>query len=116
MENVVLTLVQNPVLYIGYFLSAVGAVGALLFFAGFFGGIGHLFSYSEDADHMEHARTRAIWGIYLCMLALGLWECIRIVLGEVPVSSTLILVAILLSPVWIPFLKGLLLGKPTNGH
>jgi len=115
MENVVLNLVQNPVLYIGYFLSAVGAVGALLFFGGFFGGIGHLFSYDNDADHMDHARTRAMWGLYLCMLALGLWELIRIVLGEVPVSSTLILAAILLSPVWIPWIKGLLFGKP-NGH
>ncbi len=112
MENVVVNLVQNPVLYIGYFLSAVGAIGALLFFGGFFGGIGHLFSYSESADHMEHARTRAIWGIYLCMFALGIWECIRIVLGEVPVSSTLILMAILLCPVWIPWIKSLLFTSP----
>ena len=112
MENVVLNLVQNPVLYIGYFLSAVGALGVLLFFTGFFGGIKHLFTYSEDADHMDHARTRAMWGLYLCMLALGLWELIRVVLGEVPVSSTLILAAILLSPVWIPWIKGLLFTSP----
>ncbi len=108
MENFVVSLVQNPVLYIGYFLSAVAAIGFLLFAGGFFGGIKHLFSYSENADHMEHARTRSLWGIYLCMAALGIWECIRVVLGEAPVSSTLILAAILLSPAWIPWLKGLL--------
>ena len=115
MENLVVNLVQNPVLYIGYFLSAVGAVGFLLFVAGFFGGIGHLFSYDKDADHTEHARTRALWGLYLCMAALGVWELIRIVLGEAPASSTLILAVILLSPAWIPWLKGLIFGKP-NGH
>ncbi len=108
MENFVIAITQNPVLYIGYFLSAVGAIGFLLFVAGFFGGIGHLFSYSEDANHMEHARTRALWGLYLCMAALGVWEFIRVILGEVPTSSTLILVVILLSPAWIPPLKKLL--------
>src|SRR3989338_2031628 len=108
MENFVIALTQNPVLYIGYFLSAVGAVGGLLFFWGFFGGIGHLFSYSENANHMEHARTRALWGLYLCMAALGIWELIRVFLGEAPASSTLILVVILLSPAWIPLIKKLL--------
>ncbi len=108
MENFVISLVQNPILYIGYFLSAVGAVGALLFLAGFFGGVGHLFSYDNDADHMEHARTRSIWGIYLCMAALGAWECIRLVLGKADATSTLVLVAVLFSPIWIPWLKGLL--------
>ena len=115
MENLVVNLVQNPVLYIGYFLSAVGAAGFLLFVAGFFGGIGHLFSYDKDADHMEHVRTRSLWGLYLCMLALGLWELIRIILGEAPVSPTLVLAVILLSPVWVSWLKGLIFGKP-NGH
>ena len=108
MESFVTAIVQNPVLYVGYFLSAVGAVGVLLFFVGFFGGIGHLFSYSEDANHMEHARTRSLWGLYLCMAALGVWEFIRVILGEVPASSTLILVVILLSPAWIPLIKKLL--------
>lgn len=115
MENLVISLTQNPVLYIGYFLSVVGALGVVLFFGGIFGGIGHLFTYDESATHMDHARTRALWGLYLCMAALGIWELIRIVLGEAPVSSTLTLVAILLSPAWIPWLKGLIFGKP-NGH
>ena len=108
MENLVVNLVQNPVLYIGYFLSAVGAAGFLVFAAGFFGGIGHLFSYDKDADHMEHARTRSLWGLYLCMAALGVWEFIRVILGEAPASSTLVLVVILLSTVWIPLVKKLL--------
>ena len=111
MENLVVNLVQNPVLFIGYFLSAIGAAGFLIFTAGFFGGIGHIFSYSEDADHMEHARTRSLWGIYLCMAALGIWELILMFLGEAPVSSTLVLAIVLFSPAWIPWIKGLLFNK-----
>lgn len=115
MENFILQLVQNPLLYIGYFLSAVGAAGALLFFAGFFGGIKHIFTYDESADHMDHARTRSLWGLYLCMVTLGIWQCIRVLLGEVPASSTLLLVVILFSPAWAPWLKGLSTGK-SSGH
>ncbi len=115
MENFVLQLVQHPVISTGYILSIVGAAGALLFFAGFFGSIKHIFTYSESADHMDHTRTRALWGLYLCMAALGIWEFIRVLMGEVDPSSTLILVVILLSPIWIPFLKGLFSGK-SGGH
>ena len=115
MENFVLHLTQNPLLYLGYLLSAVGALGILLFFAGFSGGIKHLFTYSESTDHMEHARTHSLWGLYLCMVALGIWECVRVIIGEAPASSTLVLAAILLSPIWIPALKHFLSGK-SNGH
>jgi hypothetical protein len=114
MEDFALHIVQNPVLYIGYLFAALGAVGVLLFFSGFFGGIKHLFTYSESADHMEHARTRAMWGLYICMVALGLWETLRLILGEVP-ASTWILIVILLSPLWAPYLKSLLTGK-SGGH
>lgn len=115
MENFIIALTENPVLYIGYFLSAVGAVGFLVSVGGFFSGIGHLFNYNESADHMDHSRTRSLWGLYLCMAALGTWEIIRVILGEAPVSSTLVLAAVLLSPAWIPWLKSLFAGKP-NGH
>ncbi len=114
MENFVLQLVQHPVISAGYVLSIVGAAGALLFFAGFFGSIKHLFTYSESADHMDHARTRALWGLYLSMAALGIWELIRMLMGEVDPSSTLILAVILLSPIWIPLLKGLF--TKSDGH
>ena len=115
MENYATNLDHNPMLYIGYLLSAVAAIGTVLFIAGFFGGITHLFSYSESADHMDHARTRSLWGIYLCMAALGIWEFIRVILGEAPASSTLVLVLILLSPVWIPWLRNLFTGA-SGGH
>jgi len=115
MENLVVNLVQNPVLYIGYFLSAVGAVGALLFFGGFFGGIGHLFSYDNDADHMDHARTRAVWGIYICMLTIGFWEFVRVIIGSAP-PSYLWWALFFLTPLWIPWLYKLAFGKKPNGH
>jgi hypothetical protein len=114
MENFIIAIAEDPLLYIGYLLSAAAAVGVLLFAAGFSGGIKHLFTYSEDADHMEHARTRSLWGLYLCMAVLGVWESIRVLVGEAP-PSTLILVIILLSPIWIPLLKGLFTSD-SNGH
>ncbi len=114
MENFVLQLAQNPVTYVGYVFALFGAVGILIFCAGFFGSLKHLANYSEGADHMEHARTRALWGLYLCMVTLGFWECIRLISGQLPVSS-LILIVILLSPAWIPWLKGLITGK-SGGH
>ncbi len=114
MENFLLQLTQDPLLYVGYALSVLGAVGALFFVAGFSGGIKHLFTYSESADHMEHARTRSLQGLYLCMVAFGIWQGIRVLFGQAPLS-TLTLVVILLSPAWIPFLKSLFSGK-SSGH
>lgn len=115
MDQFFLRVFENPVLYIGYVLAIVGAIGVLLFIAGFSGGIKHLFTYSESASHMEHARTRALWGVYLCMVTLGIWETIRVLLGEAS-QATLILVIILLSPAWIPWLRTLFTGTSGGGH
>lgn len=114
MAEFALHVAQNPLLYIGYLCALFGALGILIFFAGFFGGIGHLFTYSESVDHMEHARTRALWGLYICMFSLGVWETIRLLVGETQTSSV-ILILILLSPAWVPWLKALITGK-SGGH
>ena len=82
---------------------------------GFGSGVGNLFHMHGHDGHLGHARIRVVQGLYLCMAALGVWEFIRVLLGEAPASSTLTLVVILLSPIWIPALKHLLFGKP-NGH
>lgn len=114
MEGFALHIVANPLLYVGYLFAAAGAMGILLFFGGFFACVGHLFSYSEDAHHMEQNRTRCIWGLYICMVTLGLWQCIRLILGEAPASSALLII-ILLSPAWAPWLKRLVFGGG-GGH
>ncbi len=106
-------LAEDPLLYMGYALSAVGAAGILLFVAGFSGTIKHLFTYSEGADHVEHARTRTLWGLYLCMVSFGVWQCLRVFVGQAPVS-TLLLAVILFSPVWAPWLKGLLFKSDSH--
>ncbi len=115
MENFILSLVTNPLLYIEYGLSFLAAVGIVIFIAGFAGAFPHLFTYSEGAEHMDHARTRILWGVYLCMVAFGIWEFIRVLLGEAP-HSTLILCVILLSPLWAPWIKKTLTGSPGGGH
>jgi hypothetical protein len=115
MENFIYLFIANPILYIGYALSVVAAVGVLLFIAGFSGTIKHILYYSESAEHVEHARTRSLWGLYLCMSTLGVWQLIQMLLGEAPVTPTLILSALLLTPVWIPGIRSLF-GGSGGGH
>jgi len=115
MDTLVIELTTNPLRYIEYFLAAAGAVGALLFFAGIGGGLPFLFTYSEDQHHMDHARTRAVWGIYICMLTIGFWEFVRVIIGTAPVSY-LWLVLLFLTPLWIPWIYKLAFGKKSNGH
>lgn len=115
MENFILALTANPLLYIGYAVALFAAAGVLYFISGFIGGMKFQISFDEDADHLSHARTHAMQGLYICMVALGIWEAIRIVLGELP-PVNIVLVLILLSPAWIPPLKALLSGGGKSGH
>lgn len=115
MEEFVLNVLQDPFPYIGYALSILGAYGALTFLGGLFTSIKHLITYSESSDHVEHSRTNSLWGLYLCMFAFGVWEFFRILQGELAPTSGFILVAILLSPAWVPWLKALATGK-SGGH
>jgi hypothetical protein len=95
---------QDPMRYIAYGFAFFSAVGIVLFLRGFGSGMPHLFTYSEDAEHMEHARARAVWGVLVCMVVWGLWEVVRVVVGQAP-PSYLILSLLLLTPLWIPWLK-----------
>lgn len=114
MEDFILHMAQHPMLYIGYLFAFSGGAGVLLFFAGIFGGISHLFTYNHSAPHMEHARTRSLWGLYLCMVTLGFWELLRVITGEAP-GHSLILILILIAPLWIPALRKAITGGG-GGH
>ena len=114
MDSLVLAFIEDPLRYIAYLFAFFAAVGVLLFVAGFSGAIPHIFTYSESAHHMEHARSRAIWGLLICMVVLGLWETLRVIVGQAPLSY-LWLSLILLTPLWIPWVKGLLKGGG-GGH
>lgn len=107
MDSFAVALVSNPLYYAGAALALCAAAGVLLFMWGFGSGVGNLFHMHGNDDHLLHARVRVVQGLYICMAVLGIWELIRVLLGEAPVGSTLILAAILLSPVWLPWLKGL---------
>jgi hypothetical protein len=112
MDSFFIAVYSNPLHYIGLLLSLVAVVGILLFLRGFGSGIGNIFHMHGHDEHLHHARVRIVWGVYLCMVVLGIWEAIRLVLGEAPLSSWL-LVVVLLAPAWIPGLKSLLSG---GGH
>jgi hypothetical protein len=100
----------DPMYYVGLLFALWGVWGVGLFVSGFSGGVRHLFTYGESDSHMEHVRTRIVWGLYLCMTALGAWEVVRVLVGEVS-WGYLWLSLVLLVPIWIPWVKGLAGGK-----
>lgn len=67
----------NPLLYIGGVFALCAALAFLIFLAGMGGGTIHLFTIHENANHMEHARTRAVWGLFLLAVLFVLWELLR---------------------------------------
>lgn len=116
MESIIIALVSDPLYYIGMVLAAAGAGAFLLFMRGFASGVGNLFHMHGHEGHLEHARVRIVWGLYLCMLLLGVWQILRVIAGTAPLSQ-LWLALILLSPAWIPWLYKKATGKGGgNGH
>lgn len=115
MEDFVFYIISNPVASLGYVLAFIGGLGVLFCVSGIFTSLRFQLTYSVSAHHLEHARTRSLWGLYLAMVSLGIWETVRLLLGEVP-GSTIILILILLAPAWIPALKALFTGKSSGGH
>ena|ERR1700722_16803121 len=67
----------DPLYYIGYLFAFGGTVGFLLFLRGFFTGISHVIKQDGHAEHMDHYRTRAVWGVLIMAYFLGLWEILR---------------------------------------
>ena len=114
MDSFFIAVYSDPLYYVGAALSLFAAAGIILFLRGFGSGIGHIFHMRGHEEHLHHARVRIVWGVYLCMVVFGIWELLRLVLGEAP-TSTWVLILILLSPAWIPWLKGLFSGGG-GGH
>ena len=75
------TIISHPYGDIVVFLSAAGALSFLLFLAGFLAGLPQLFTISMHAEHLAHARTRAVWGVILMIFFFVLWEAVRFVAG-----------------------------------
>lgn len=114
MDALLSAFLSDPMRYIGYLFAFFGAMGIILFIAGFGSGLPHLFTFAESAHHMEHSRGRIVWGLLVCMVVLGLWEIVRVIAGQVPLSY-LILSLLLLTPLWIPWLRSKASGKG-GGH
>ena len=114
MEALYAAFFQNPMYYVGVIFAVWGAWGFILFIMGFAGGVRHLFTYSESDSHMEHARERITWGLLLTMSAFGGWELVRVIVGQAPLSY-LWIVVVMLTPLWIPWVRSLIGGKSSDG-
>jgi hypothetical protein len=95
----------DPLYFIGIIFALWGAMGFGFFMAGFADGVPHLFNYSESDEHMKHSRERIVQGLFLSMTALGGWEVVRFIDGQVP-WGYLVLSLFLLLPIWLPLLRG----------
>lgn len=68
---------SDPLLHIGYFFSFVSAFAMLIFLRGFLSGVSYVFTMNWHDEHMEHYRTRAIWGVMSLIFIFILWEIVR---------------------------------------
>lgn len=118
MEAFLNSLASDPLYYIGLILSVLGAVGVVLFLAGFGSESRYVWNNSGHIEHRAHARTRIFWGAFLAGACLAVWEILRFFTGAVP-PSVLIFCVLLLCPVWIPWLSKLIesagKGKKSGG-
>ncbi len=114
MESLFNTVAANPWYYLGVCFAILGGFAFLIFLRGFISGVGNLFHMHGHDEHLQHARVRVVWGLYLMMATLGLWELIRIIAGQAP-GSTIVLVIILLLPAWWPALTKFLSGLGGGG-
>lgn len=102
-------------------LTLLAALAIVTFLRGFLTGLQQLILINLDAEHLEHARTRAMWGMMQLWAFFGIWEAIRLSLafiqGETIPHTTAIVVCILLV-VGILFLLPLYLfpKKAGGGH
>ena len=75
------TIVSHPYGDIVVFFSFAGTMAFLLFLRGFLAGFSQLLTINMHAQHLEHARTRAVWGVLLLIFLFVLWEAVRYVAG-----------------------------------
>src|SRR5690554_4584809 len=67
----------HPGFYIGAALAGVGAVGFVVCVANVLGGIVPAWKDSGHAEHLEHQRMHAVWGLYLMIWAFLAWQVVR---------------------------------------
>ena len=113
MDALATAVASNPLYYIGCLLALGAVVGVLYFTQGISLGVKNLITLSEESHHVEHAHTHGLQGLYLVMVVFGIWEILRVIFigGD---ASLWVLIFILLTPLWIPWLKRLFTGG--GGH
>ena len=60
--------------YLAVALAFVAAFGFLIFLRGFLSGSGHLVTIDHNAEYLDLARTRVVWGVLIMLTCFVLWE------------------------------------------
>ncbi|HVV39216.1 MAG TPA: hypothetical protein VHD31_02720 [Candidatus Paceibacterota bacterium] len=71
----------HPVQDVEVLLSFLGGFSVIIFLRGFLSGLPQLILINMDAEHLAHARTRAMWGMMLLWALFGIWELFRYTLA-----------------------------------
>lgn len=113
--------ISSPYTLAVVFLSLMAALSFVVFLRGFLGGLKQLTTINENAEHLEHMRTRAIWGVVLLAALLIVWECVRWVAALVqgrplPDIAWVLMVGLFFAPAAVSYLLGVVLPSKKGGH
>ena len=83
MTALLTAIATHPVQDIEVLLSLLAALAFITFLRGFLTGMQQIIQINMDAEHLAHARTRAMWGMMLLWIFFGVWEVFRFILGAI---------------------------------
>ncbi len=77
MDALAVSIVSDPLWYIGLLFSFLGALAFLTFLRGLLAGVPHFFTLSSHEEHIEHHRVRITWGFWAMVFLFILWQILR---------------------------------------
>lgn len=112
------TIATHPYSDLVVLMTFFGALSFVTFLRGFLTGLPHLFTINVHAEHLEHSRVYAVWGVLLLAWLFMLWEGIRVAAtyfegGALSEQTTVI--DIVLGLFGLAILVSLFLGKKGGG-
>ena len=83
---------NNWLYAVGVILSFIAAFGFLIFLRGFLLGLNQVLYIDANAEHLDHARTRATWGFLIMLNIFVFWVFVRgiaALMGQTSVNAPL---------------------------